>query len=377
MKQANTDPKKITKTEAPSYQATDSYLPSIFQESPRKRSFSDAEQESARQLHGLGITASNRDIDLCALVLYCAWTDEFEQHGGKDGSPMTIRQLFYRLVSLGALENSRPDYVKVSRIMTIARNDGRVDWEAIVDRSRADYAPTVWDDAAEYVETLKHGYRKDYWKMQPALVEVWVEKDAVVGSIEDLTDELGVRVRPGRGFQSTTKVHEIAELFSKVTKPIFVYYLGDHDPSGRSAEDELADRVHQHLLDLLVYMEDEPGDVDKDGASRRVGRAYAGTYASIQRLAIHPEDIRAFRLPPLKVKSTDSRAPSFRKKFGNQCVELDALPVVELRRRIRTAVEQHIDRSSWERAIAAEKAETQSILDFAERLQGLSHPSAD
>jgi hypothetical protein len=39
-------------------------------------------------------------------------------------SPMTIRQLFYRLVSAGALENSRNDYVKVSRIMTIARNDG-------------------------------------------------------------------------------------------------------------------------------------------------------------------------------------------------------------------------------------------------------------
>src|SRR5258707_705386 len=150
-------------------------------------------------------------------------------------SPMTIRQLFYRLVSAGALENCRNDYVKVSRIMTIARNDGRVDWDAIVDRSRADYAPTVWDDAAEYVETLKAGYRKDYWKLQPAHVEIWVEKDAVVGSIEQLTHDLGVRVRPGKGFQSTTKVHEIAELFSKITKPIFVYYLGDHDPSGRNA----------------------------------------------------------------------------------------------------------------------------------------------
>jgi hypothetical protein len=292
-------------------------------------------------------------------------------------SPMTIRQLFYRLVSIGALENSRPDYVKVSRIMTIARNDGRVDWDAIVDRSRPDYAPTVWTDAAEYVETIRNGYRKDYWNTQPALVEIWVEKDAVVGSIEDLTNELGVRTRPGKGFQSTTKAHEIAELFSQVTKPIFVYYLGDHDPSGRSAEDELGERVHQHLFNLLLNEEIEHNDLDEDGWPRRIRRAGTGTYASLERLAIHPEDIRAFRLPPLKVKSTDSRAPAFQRKYGSRCVELDALPVVELRKRIRAAIEQHIDWSAWNRAIAAEKAETRSILDFAERLQGLSHPSAD
>src|ERR1700751_4197569 len=100
-------------------------------------------------------------------------------------SPMTVRQLFYRLMSLGALENCRNDYSKVSRIMTIARNDGRVDWDAIVDRSRPDYAPSVWTDAAEYVENIRAGYRRDYWNTQPTLVEIWVEKDAIVGSMED------------------------------------------------------------------------------------------------------------------------------------------------------------------------------------------------
>jgi hypothetical protein len=290
-------------------------------------------------------------------------------------SPMTIRQLFYRLVSMGALDNSRNDYVKVSRIMTIARNDGRADWDAIVDRSRADYAPTVWEDATEYVETLKYGYRKDYWNAQPAHVEIWVEKDAVVGSIEHLTDELGVRVRPGKGFQSTTKVHEIAELFSKIDKPIFVYYLGDHDPSGRNAEDELMVRVHQHLVKLLVRM--DKNDADEDGASASVQRAMRGMYFSMERLAIHGTDITRFGLPPLKVKSSDSRAAGFRERYGNQCVELDALPVVELRRRIRAAVEQHINRDSWERARLVEKAETECILDFAQRMQGLSHSSGE
>ena len=285
-------------------------------------------------------------------------------------SPMTIRQLFYRLVSIGALENSRGDYVKVSRIMTIARNDGRVDWDAIVDRSRPDYAPNVWTDTVEFVETLSYGYRKDYWNLQPEFVEIWVEKDAIVGSIEDLTNELGLRVRPGKGFQSTTKVREIAERFSKITKPIFVYYLGDHDPSGRNAEDELRDRVHQHLLNLVLEM--EFAGRDREDHLRRVGRAGAGMYFSMRRLAIHAEDIALFKLPPLKVKSSDSRAAGFKKKYGNQCVELDALPVVELRDRIRKAVEKHIDSESWQRAKSIEEAEAKSIVDFAEKMQGLS-----
>jgi hypothetical protein len=190
-----------------------------------------------------------------------------------------------------------------------------------------------------------------------------VEKDAVVGSIEKLTNELGVRVRPGKGFQSTTKVHEISELFCKMTKPIFVYYLGDHDPSGRNAEEELKERVHQHVVDLMCEMK-----------SSEIDAHYHAAYFSMERLAIHGTDITPFNLPPLKVKSSDSRASGFRKKYGNRCVELDALPVVELRRRIQDAVEEHIDMESWERAKVAEEAESKCIMNFADKMQGLSHP---
>src|SRR5271157_2058926 len=112
-------------------------------------------------------------------------------------SPMTIRQLFYRLVSVGLLENNRADYVKVSRVMTIARNDGRIEWEHIVDRSRPTYSPDVWNDAEQYAKTIQHSYRKDYWNTQPVHVEIWAEKDAVIGSIQDLTDSLGITVRVG------------------------------------------------------------------------------------------------------------------------------------------------------------------------------------
>src|SRR2546430_5513384 len=106
-------------------------------------------------------------------------------------NPMTVRQLFYRLVSVGALTNCRGDYQRLSGAMSKARLDGRCDFNWIVDRSRPEYAPNVWDDAAGYGRTIQKSYRKDYWATQPAHVELWSEKDSVIGSIEDLANDLG------------------------------------------------------------------------------------------------------------------------------------------------------------------------------------------
>jgi hypothetical protein len=252
-------------------------------------------------------------------------------------SPMTIRQLFYRLVSRGLIPNDKKHYQLVSRVMTKARDDGRCSFDAIVDRSRPHYSPNVFDDAGEYASVVQRGYRKDYWALQPNHVEIWVEKDAIVGSIEPTTDALGVTIRVGRGFLSTTKAYEIAQRFSTIDKPITVFYLGDHDPSGQDIERDLYDRIRLY----------SSGDFD------------------LQRLAIHKADIRLFNLPPLRIKDGDVRAPKFRFQHGDECVELDALPPDELRRRIREAVEHLMDAELWDRAIAVEKVELASIQDAA------------
>jgi hypothetical protein len=257
--------------------------------------------------------------------------------------PMIIRLLFYQMVGLdnqtkceiGGFGNSQKDYRRVSRMMTKAREDKRVPWNWIVDRSRPTYVPQVWDDLAGYLHTVKQCYRKDYWSNQPVHCEIWCEKDAVIGSIEDLTSELGVIVRVGRGFQSSARVREIASLFNRISKPKIVLYLGDFDSSGMDIERDVRQRVgrYTHLFEM-------------------------------RRVAIFGEDIRKFKLPPQRIKPEDPRARSFRHMHGNQCVELDALPLSELRSRIRKAVTSVIDKAAWERALATEEVELGSIDDF-------------
>ncbi len=134
----------------------------------------------------------------------------------KDEHPMTVRQLFYRLVSAGVIENTKDRYQYVSRMMTKARRDDRCPYEWLVDRSRPTYQPNAFENPAAYAEAVKRSYRKDYWAMQPAYCEIWCEKDAVIGSIEDTTDLLGVTLRVSRGFMSATRQNDIAQHFLKV-----------------------------------------------------------------------------------------------------------------------------------------------------------------
>jgi hypothetical protein len=256
-------------------------------------------------------------------------------------SPMTIRQLFYRLVSIAAIENTRNDYQRVSSTLTKARNDGRIDFDSIVDRSRPEYSPNVFEDAAQYARAVSKSYRKDYWQLQPQRVELWCEKDSVIGSIEDLTDKLGVTVRVARGFLSTTKAFDLARAIGGNEKPMTVLYLGDHDPSGRQIETDLSARI----------------------------RGYGAKF-TIERLAIHSADITKFKLPPLRVKESDSRAAGFLRRYSNRCVELDALPPTELRRRIEQAVTAMLDRELWDRAVIVEQAELASIQKIMERWPG-------
>src|SRR6516225_4726726 len=85
--------------------------------------------------------------------------------------PMTVRQCFYRLVSIGKLENCRPDYQRVSRLLTSARHDGAILWSWITDRSRPVYRPSTWANPADWLGEPED-YRRDPWQEQRNYVEV-------------------------------------------------------------------------------------------------------------------------------------------------------------------------------------------------------------
>jgi hypothetical protein len=284
-----------------------------------------------------------------------------------ESHPMTLRQLHYAVFSAAKIDydNTPKDYKRLGRATTKARRSYRAyelaghtraeltgsdilppDW--IVDETREAVTISMWDDVHGYLETVKHSYRRDYWQTQPNYCEVWSEKGTVLGSLRPLAKELGVTLRVSKGYASTGMESRIGEDFALIAKPIYVFYVGDHDPSGR----------------------DIPRDI------HRRAQAASGKDFAIERLAIHPDDIRRFHLPPQTIKDKDSRAEGFKREFGKKAptVELDALPVDELRRRVREAVEGLIERDSWNRQLVVERAELKSIEEFADQMKNLPQP---
>jgi len=277
--------------------------------------------------------------------------------------PMTLRQLHYAIFSAAriAYENTQPDYKRLSRATTYARRLHRTrelagypeslmpaetiphDW--IIDELREAEVVSVWDDVAGYMDTVKRSYRRNNWQDQPNYSELWSEKATVLGSMRPITQELGVMLRTCRGYGSTGMEGQIGSLFESIEKPITVFYIGDHDPSG-------------HDIPRDIY--------------RRAQEA-AGKEFQMVRLAIHPADIQAFHLPPQRIKTTDSRTAGFQQRFGTTAstVELDALPVEELRRRVRNAIEGLIDFDRWNRQVHVQEVELKCIAEFAERVKAL------
>lgn len=317
--------------------------------------------------------------------------------------PATVRQLFYRLVSILVIENCIEDYRRVSSVMTSARQNGEVPWEFIVDRSRPTYQARTYQNLEDYGEVVGRSYRKDYWTNQPWYVEVWCEKDAVIGSVERVTDEFGITLRAIRGFSSTTVAHEVGELLCELRlqgKQIEILYLGDFDPSGMCIENDVARRVkeqmHYHrtpietlirgqILDRAFTQKELDAEIERERKGE-VSENYIVRKAcaklgldpktallpfAIRRLAIHGEDITRFNLPPLRVKPTDSRTPGFLEQYGAEAVELDALPPSELRRRLRRAIQGKIERTGWQRAMAVEQAERETTRKVAAALRSM------
>jgi hypothetical protein len=284
--------------------------------------------------------------------------------------PMTLRQLHYAIFSRGEIDytNTQRDYRRLSRVTTEARRVYRA-WELdegggggdppelsfpgswIVDETREAEVPNVWRDAASYIEAVKRSYRRDNWQNQASHCEVWAEKATVLSSIRPVADQWGVTLRTIHGFSSTGMESDTGNSFEGLQKDITVFYLGDHDPSGHCIEDDIHRRVETSS-----------------------GRPFR-----MERLAIHPEDISEFNLPPQMIKDTDTRAKAFRERYGDNAatVELDALPVDELRDRITEGVKGSLDMEAWNHQIGIQSLEFKCIARIADTMKNLPQINPD
>ena len=87
-------------------------------------------------------------------------------------------------------------------------------------------------------------YWKRLWTDANCVVQIWLEKAALEGVIQEVTHEYDVPLMVARGYGSLSFLHKAAmDLDSK--RPTHIYYLGDHDPSGENAGDVTEERLRK------------------------------------------------------------------------------------------------------------------------------------
>lgn len=235
------------------------------------------------------------------------------------GFDLTLRQLYYQFVARDLIPNTMKSYKALGNVINDARLAGLIDWEAIEDRTRSLRKRSHWDDPSGVIESAAASYGLDLWEDQDERVEVWIEKDALVGVIERVCTELDVPYFSCRGYTSQSELWRAARRQISYGKPTTVIHLGDHDPSGKDMTRDIQDR-------LRLF----------------------GADATIERIALNMDQVRKWKLPPNPAKITDSRFAAYEAEFGSESWELDALDPTKIEKMIRTAVEAHLDRERFD-----------------------------
>ncbi|NCA83385.1 MAG: hypothetical protein EOM72_11690 [Opitutae bacterium] len=248
-------------------------------------------------------------------------------------APMTVRQVYYRLVTAGVVPNTRSAYQFTSRALVEARRTGKIPWNKIEDRLRMPRTPAMWADLSDYVSDTIFCYRRDVWQTQPRLVEAWLEKDALSGIFEDVLARYGVTLNVGRGFDGWASIYNAAMRYKASGKPVSILYFGDFDPSGEDMARSLAERLGS-----------------------------LGAVPELVKCALSRADIDRYRLPPMMAKKSDTRAAAFIEKHGDVSVELDALPTDVLRARLVAEVEARMDMTALAECRKLEEAERRELM---------------
>jgi hypothetical protein len=298
-----------------------------------------------------------------------------------DGYDLTLRQLYYQFVARALIRNKDSEYKRLGSIINEARLAGLLDWDYIVDRTRNVRSLATWDHPRDIITGAARQFRIDRWEHQPTRIEVWIEKDALVGVIEGVCNTNRVDFFSCRGYTSQSEVWGAAQRLGQYLRggqDVTILHLGDHDPSGIDMTRDIRDRLtlfiskdnstaaveenRDYLNDAYesngVDTADDLESVDPESWEEFLDRvrdtmAHYGTL-TVERIALNMDQIIAYAPPPNPAKVTDSRSRAYIAEYGEESWELDALEPAVLSALIQDAIDEAKDHERWDEDEAAE-----------------------
>lgn len=251
------------------------------------------------------------------------------------GYDMTLRQVYYQLVSADVIENKKESYDNLGQLIGKARLAGLLDWNIIVDRNRGLRGTAHYDSPTDRIKLAAHGYAIDKWAGQKYRPEIWIEKEALAGVFSRVASELDIDYFSCKGYTSLSEMWRAANRMRAYYKagqiPVIIHF-GDHDPSGIDMTRDIFDRLAMFKGGLEV-----------------------------ERLALNYNQVQKYNPPPNYAKVTDTRAKVYIQKYGKESWEVDALNPKILSDLVRDFVKGIRDEKLWQEKVDEEKLHQQQL----------------
>ena len=267
-------------------------------------------------------------VHLCNTIL----EDEFA------GYTLTLRQLYYQLVSRNVLPNTERSYHLLGKVVARGRMAGLIDWDLIEDRVRTPWSMPEFASIAELIQVAIRSYRLPRWRGQEYYAELWVEKDALAGVLQPLAAEFHVTLMVNRGYSSVSAMKAASDRYLSRGQKLHLFYLGDFDPSGEDMVRDISDRLFEFGADVKIV-----------------------------KIALTWEQVQQYSPPPNPVKVKDSRARAFIDRYGASSWEVDALPPQVLEELIRAHFAAILDREAMDEVIEQEEKDKTKLQKWVSR----------
>lgn len=264
--------------------------------------------------------------------------------------PLQVRRVHYLLLNDPPLrhdkkpgstyQNNLNCYGKLSDLLTRARINGDIPYEAIEDETRPIRVLATYQNPADYIKEetqdfLRH-YARDLQRGQTNHIEILLEKNGLRKIIEEVADEYCIPVTTGKGYCSLPPREKMFKRFKASGKErLVLLILSDFDPDG----EQIAACFPRSMRD-----------------------DFGLTNIKCHKVAISGQDVIDYNLPStLEAKKTSPNYKKFVERHGIHVAELDAAPVELLQEKLRAAIESCMDMDLFWAELAQEKEDAAFI----------------
>lgn len=270
--------------------------------------------------------------------------------------PMTVRQIFYRLVGQHGYEKTERAYKRLAEWLVRARRARIIRFDKIRDDGGTTQGgPSGWTDLDAFLGDLAEwstSFDLDKTIGQPNHIELWCEAEGMVPMLAQMVAPWNVRVTGSGGFSSVTVTHgfanRVVSRYREDGRPTILLHVGDRDPSGESIFTSMAADIGAFVSSRVGGYLYTSGEVeDRDERRLFVPR----------RVALTEDQVNEYDLPSAPPKSSDSRSASW---IGDT-TQLEAMAPNELEEVVTAALAEWIDQDKIDALVEQEEEERELV----------------